>query len=298
MLQNTLQQGLTLDAKVRYIFVEASDIAETARKRHNLDPISTRYCAESIAASLLLASQIKGDERITVQIVSETPKCSVLCDINAQGAIRAKISPPDMVTSIRQLQKESKLSEFRFQLHGYMVTIKHNKYQEIYRGITEIENQTITEALQHYFQQSAQIDCVMKIAVQQNTDGSIHAVTGILLERYPESLENPFATPEEFQEVYSTIHTMPDHQFMEQLQHQKLCAHPLFTLEKQDVFWQCSCSAEKIDAMLCSLGIRELESILAEEGQAEIICEFCSEKYSYNAKDLQNLLLSLKEKSN
>jgi redox-regulated HSP33 family molecular chaperone len=41
-----------------------------------------------------------------------------------------------------------------------------------------------------------------------------------------------------------------------------------------------------------------LESILAEEGQAEIICEFCSEKYSYNAKDLQNLLLSLKEKSN
>jgi molecular chaperone Hsp33 len=189
MLQNTLQQGLTLDAKVRYIFVEASDIAETARKRHNLDPISTRYCAESIAASLLLASQIKGDERITVQIVSETPKCSVLCDINAQGAIRAKISPPDMVTSIRQLQKESKLSEFRFQLHGYMVTIKHNKYQEIYRGITEIENQTITEALQHYFQQSAQIDCVMKIAVQQNTDGSIHAVTGIILERYPESLE-------------------------------------------------------------------------------------------------------------
>ena len=41
----------------------------------------------------------------------------------------------------------------------------------------------------------------------------------------------------------------------------------------------CSCSRERVGHMIRSLGVAEAESILAEQGQIEVGCDFCGAQY-------------------
>jgi molecular chaperone Hsp33 len=62
-----------------------------------------------------------------------------------------------------------------------------------------------------------------------------------------------------------------------------------------DVVFRCKCSRERVEQTLISLGQEELESMLAEEGKAEVVCHFCNEAYSFNASQLERLISKIKE---
>jgi molecular chaperone Hsp33 len=51
------------------------------------------------------------------------------------------------------------------------------------------------------------------------------------------------------------------------------------------LFFRCRCSRERVANMLRSLGREEVESVLAEFGQVEVRCEFCSRAYRFDAVD-------------
>ncbi|HWQ62496.1 MAG TPA: Hsp33 family molecular chaperone HslO, partial [Negativicutes bacterium] len=54
----------------------------------------------------------------------------------------------------------------------------------------------------------------------------------------------------------------------------------------------CQCSTERVESMLVSLGREELAA-MAAEGQAEVSCHFCGEKYAVPGGRLEELLASL-----
>jgi molecular chaperone Hsp33 len=60
---------------------------------------------------------------------------------------------------------------------------------------------------------------------------------------------------------------------------------PYTILDKYGLAWQCSCSRERVEKALITLGPRELEN-LADEGETAITCEFCQQEYSFNREDL------------
>ena len=51
------------------------------------------------------------------------------------------------------------------------------------------------------------------------------------------------------------------------------------------VFFRCRCSRERVGNMLRSLGRDEVDSVLAEFGQVEVRCEFCSRSYRFDVVD-------------
>ena len=103
---------------------------------------------------------------------------------------------------------------------------------------------------------------------------------GVLLEKYPVSDDNPSATKEEFEQAYSTFSSLTKPAFLEGCQSKKLCSFDLFGLESKSLTWFCGCSEERIDTMLCSIGREELASMIEELGVIEVVCEFCSTKYT------------------
>lgn len=270
------QQGLTMDAKVRYLFVDATTLIRTAIEKHKLRTLSATLCAEGVLASILMSSQIKGEERLTVQLESNDPSCRMLCDINSEGGVRVKWIPAN-------LDEQS-----NNHLTGVLVTIKHNRERELYRGVTEINDESITSALAHHLNQSSQIDCLLRTSVLfQN--GTLEKAIGILLEKYPESEENPSATKEEFLADYHSLHTMSNADFLIQMSKSTMCGHPLFSLESKDLHWFCSCSDERIDTMLMSIGKEELMVILEEMDAIETRCEYCNTLYHRDHSDVERL---------
>ncbi|CAG0970862.1 partial 33 kDa chaperonin, partial [Anaerolineae bacterium] len=52
----------------------------------------------------------------------------------------------------------------------------------------------------------------------------------------------------------------------------------------------CSCSRERIERVLLSLGRDELASLMNEQGGAEVTCELCRERYSFSREELQRIV--------
>lgn len=51
----------------------------------------------------------------------------------------------------------------------------------------------------------------------------------------------------------------------------------------------CTCSRTRVGGMLRGLGREEVDSILAELGQADVGCEFCGQRYRFDAVDVGEL---------
>ncbi|MAA78386.1 MAG: hypothetical protein CL916_03935 [Deltaproteobacteria bacterium] len=267
------ERGLTVDFAVRYIMVDCTSVAQKAQQRHNLTGAAPRLCAEGILASYLLASQIKGEEKLTIQILSQKPKMSFMSDINANGELRAKLSP-------------TTFPETTTELDGVLVVIKHNKQKELYRGVTNIEHSNIAQALHHNLTQSAQVDTIVQFFVLQKGN-SIHRAVGIILERLPPTEDLPFLTSEEFFTKYADLTTK---EVCQSLAERKLRNENLHDLLSKPISWKCRCSRAKVKSMLFSLGRKELEEIKQEIGYAEVTCHFCNEQVLIENDELQELI--------
>lgn len=61
-------------------------------------------------------------------------------------------------------------------------------------------------------------------------------------------------------------------------------------MEGLDIHFSCECSRERVEKTLISLGQTEMEQLIEEEGQAEVVCQFCNEAYDFNKEQLETIL--------
>lgn len=54
--------------------------------------------------------------------------------------------------------------------------------------------------------------------------------------------------------------------------------------------YKCDCSKEKMENALIAIGKEELEKIIKEDEKAELVCQFCNNKYNFNKEELEKLL--------
>ena len=54
--------------------------------------------------------------------------------------------------------------------------------------------------------------------------------------------------------------------------------------------YKCTCSKERMEKALISIGKKELEELIEDQGEAELTCQFCDNKYHFNKKELEDLL--------
>ena len=75
--------------------------------------------------------------------------------------------------------------------------------------------------------------------------------------------------------------------------------HRLFNEEKlrlfaeETVIFECTCSKQKIEQGLLSLGREELESILEERNTINVDCEFCGGQHQFDKVDVEGILSSV-----
>ena len=249
-IKNQLVQGLTMDAKVRYLLVEFTAVLNEAIRKHGLNKGSTRYLADAMAAALLLSSQIKGDERLSLQLESSSPQCRIICDINAEGGIRAKITPNRLPSDVEHPT-----------LDGFLVTIKHNQQRNC-TAYNEIRHETIASAIEHHLNQSSQLDCKVRIETAFDKLGNPIQAYGLLLEKYPISHDN-LRQPERNLKVH-TAHLLRCPVNSLYLVKNIRSVHLTCWTESKPISWFCGCSEERIDTMLGSIGPEELTSMIEE----------------------------------
>ena len=74
---------------------------------------------------------------------------------------------------------------------------------------------------------------------------------------------------------------------------EELDAGMLEVLTQAPVEYRCYCTRERVERALISMGRRELESLIAEQGGAELSCQFCDKVYHFERSELEALLAAL-----
>ena len=78
-----------------------------------------------------------------------------------------------------------------------------------------------------------------------------------------------------------------------ELVEQVLSEFQLEVLSEEPVEYRCYCSRERVTRALISMGREELNSLIREQGMAELTCQFCDKVYHYTNEELEGLLASL-----
>ena len=278
MSTDILHRFLLETSNVRGAWTSLEHTWQQLTERAEYPPTIKALLGEALAAVTLLSTTIKHNGSIILQLRGNGPIHLVVVQIQANGSVRGLArwsSIPEETSSLTALMGQGHIA----------ITLEAEKESERYQGIIALEGDSLAHALEHYFQQSEQLPTRLYLST------SAQRCAGILVQRLPEQEEN-----ENFTRVGMLLDTLSAEELLD------LAAEPvLYRLFHEEgvrlfaphpVFFQCSCSQERIERMLITLGAEEVDSILAEQGKVEITCEFCNTHYSLDAIDAKGLFLN------
>lgn len=275
--RGSLHRGFVGGRTARFLLVSLPQLAELTSQRHGLGPDAARLAAEAMVASALMSAWIKGSERVTLQLQAQRPAFAFVCDVDAEGGLRARLSPG-------QLHHPAGRG-----VDGLMLAIKADAQRELYRGVTALDGRTIEAALRGHLSESTQVDVVLRIGVEQDPDGKITGAGGVVIERLPPDPNLPSIEPAAFAKTYQHIEQDDVFDTLVAAAFGKIAGQEVEVLEERALRWRCSCSQERIEAVLFNLGPAELRSMWQEDGGAEISCHFCNIHYQVSGDRLAEL---------
>ena len=148
--------------------------------------------AETVALSLLLSSMLKFDGIFTLQAKGDGPVDLLVADVTSAGEVRgcAHYDAERLEHAREQLSALKADESARNHLAQYLgkgyiaFTVDQGEHKERYQGIVELQGSSLIDCVQHYFNQSEQINTGVKMAIGQR-DG-VWRGGGIMLQEMPD----------------------------------------------------------------------------------------------------------------
>jgi molecular chaperone Hsp33 len=257
-----------------------------ALERVAYPPAVRELLGQAFAATALLASTLKFDGALTLQITGQGPVHLLVVQCDSERHLRGLARWSGEVEGLGF----DALCGKEVGSGRMVITVEQRSAEgvgERYQGIVELEGTTLAAALEGYFARSEQLPTRLWLAA----DGERAA--GFMLQVIPASAPDPDSW--QHATVLADTLTTEELRALEprQLLHRLYHEDDLRLLETAPVAFRCSCSRERIVEMLRALGADEVKSILAEHGKVEVSCEFCGREYRFDAVDVDQLLHAL-----
>lgn len=231
---------------------------------------------QALAAAVLLSATIKIDGSLHLQLQGDGPVSLLLVEVTAQRSLRGLArwdgEVPDSCP-LRGLVGDARL----------LLTIDPGGGSERYQGVVGVEKDTLAESLEDYFRQSEQLDTRLWLAAGEQRAG------GMLLQRLP----GRSGGDEDWNRDVFLGETVSRDELLQlttrELLHRLFHEEDVRLFEAEPLSFRCSCSGGRIETMLRGLGYDEVQDILLEQGKISVNCEFCGQRYVFDAVDVERL---------
>lgn len=289
-----LVRAITAGGDVKAVAVSAREITERARNIHKTLPAASAALGRALAAASMMGSALKEDAAsLTLQIKGGGPLGTVLAVSDHLGNVRGYVGNPSVDLPLRA---DGKLDVGgAVGCEGTLTVIKDLGLKEPYIGSVGLLGGEIAEDLAAYFVESEQIPTACALGVLVDRDQSIKAAGGYIIQLLPGAGEDVIAKVEggvlAAGPVTALLDRDPD---PEALLRTVLSDFEVEILETSPVEYRCYCSRDRVERALISMGVAELEDLLAEQGGCELGCQFCDKVYRYSAEELRELIDRLK----
>lgn len=293
-MQDYLVRGVASDGNFRILAARTTNTVEEARTRHNCWPVAAAALGRTMTAALLMGANMKGEDILSIRVLGDGPLGAILVTANAKGQVRGYVQEPQIhlpSTSMGKLPVGAAVGK------GYLHITRDLGLKEPFTGSVELVSGEIAEDIAHYLTVSEQTPSAVSLGVLVNTDNTVIAAGGLLLQLLPGASEDVLETLEQnlsqFPHLSSLIY---NGETPEDIIKRVTQGIEINILESTPVGFSCQCSRERLENLLIGIGKEEVSSMLEEQGQAEINCHFCAEQYHFTEDDLQGILKKIDNK--
>ncbi|TNL08980.1 Hsp33 family molecular chaperone HslO [Kosakonia cowanii] len=277
--QDQLHRYLFENYAVRGELVTVSNTWKEVLENHNYPLPVKNLLGELLVATSLLTATLKFAGDITVQVQGDGPMSLAVINGNNRQQMRGVARVQGEIADDASLKT--------LVGNGYLVITITPEEGERYQGVVGLEGETLAECLEDYFQRSEQLPT--RLFIRTGDVEGQPAAGGMLLQVLPaqdtqaEDFEHLAVLTETVKA--EELFTLPANEVLWRLYHEE----EVTLYDPQDVEFKCTCSRERCAGALKTLPDEEVDSILAEEGEIDMHCDYCGNHYLFNAMDIAEI---------
>ena len=288
-------RAISSDGLVQAAAICSRDLTERARQIHKLLPVGTAALGRTLSAASLMGNALKdGGASLTLQIKGGGPLGTVLAVSDNQGNVRGYVTNPQVDIPLRP---DGKLDVGGAVGHeGTLTVIKDLHMKEPYVGTIDLLGGEIAEDVAAYYVESEQVPSACGLGVLIDRDRSVLTAGGYLIQLLPGAGEDVITKVEGgIYAAPSVTNLLKENPDPAVLLKTVLSDFDMEILSVDPIEYRCYCSRERTERALLSLGSKELEKIVDEQGSAELTCQFCDRVQNFTKEDLTAMIADLKK---
>ena len=280
------------DGYIKMAVITARDTVERARVIHSCAPTAIAALGRTLCAASIMGNMMKEENAsLTIRIGGDGPIGGIVAISDHMGNVRGYVGNPGIDLPLRS---DGKLNVGGAVGRDGMLTVSRDiGLKEPYIGSTELVSGEIAEDITAYLLESEQVPSACGLGVLVDTDCSIKAAGGFIVQLMPFADESLTEKLENNIFMMDQLTTILDEDGPDEVFRQVLKGIDYHQVSEEPVEYRCNCSRDKVKEVLTSAGKDELTDMINEGKDIEISCSFCDSVYKFTSDDLKELIEEL-----
>lgn len=300
---NKVLTAIDKSGSFRVYLTISTHLVQEALNIHNTTPVATAALGRVLTGAGMMGLMLKNErDKLTLIFKGDGPARQILATADGKGNVKGYIADPGVDLPLKE---NGKLDVGGAIGRGELTVVKDLGLKEPYVGTVSLVSGEIAEDLTSYYYISEQQNTAISLGVKIERDYSVGCAGGMIVQLLPDASEDAVAALEkiigDMEPITTLIDKVEDSDADERL---RLLSKEIFgripkefaieELEIKNMDWNCDCSFERLEKILMTIGERDLKEIIEEDGEAELVCQFCLKKYKFDKAHLEKILASIR----
>ncbi|MCL6445056.1 MAG: Hsp33 family molecular chaperone HslO [Alicyclobacillus sp.] len=286
MQPDQIARAIAMGGHARVFSATTTQLVNELQRRHDTWPVVTAALGRTATIASMMGSMLKNNERLTIQIQGDGPIGKIVVDADAAGNVRGYVDNPHVHFPPNA---HGKLDVAAGVGAGMLYVMRDLGMKEFYQGSAALQTGEIADDFTYYFAVSEQIPSAVAAGVLVDTDNRVLVAGGFIVQLLPGHDDAEVSALEaRIAGIHSVTKLLQDGADASALL--RMVAPDAGDITLQPVQFRCTCSKERLRTVLKSLGDAEIRGMIEDQGQAEVRCHFCNERYVFSRGELEELL--------
>ncbi len=290
-MPDSMIRAMAGGSRIRAVAAITTQMAEEARRRHHTFPTATAALSKALTGGLLLSSVCQKDGgKMTIRIIGGGPIGGIVVDACHDGTVRGYVAKPETdlpPNAEGQLDVGGAVGSAGF------LTVTHDSGRgSRYTGTVELASGELGDDYTRYLAESVQTPSAVSLGIYLDREGKVEVAGGMIVQLMPGAGDEiAWRLEQTIQSLPSFTQMIRKYSTPYEILKAALSGFAIEVLmEDIPVSFSCPCTEERALWAVSTLGKAEIQSMIEEDGKAEVRCHFCNEEYLFSRSQLEALL--------
>lgn len=281
-----LIRGTMRENRIRFLAITNKMTTQEIVSLSKTTPVASAAISRLVSVAAMMGVMQKNG-KVTLKIEGNGPIKMMMANGNSLGQVRGYVMNPNVDLPLN-VQNKLDVGGAVGSL-GVLSVIKDLEMKQNFSSQVELQTGEIGDDFSYYFFHSEQTPSVVSVGALVDVDFSIKQAGGFIVQILPD------ATEEDYEFLQTCIATCPSmtsllekYASLEQIM--KEVFQEVEVMETIKISFHCPCNVNKFVASLATLQEEELQSMIDENKDFEVVCEFCKRIHTLTNFDLQKAL--------